>query len=239
MEESPNSDKRSFTGVLSHPAVFSEGILKECGAIIDCYWREDRTAPLRVLDPFAGVGNIHNLPQYCSRPLETFGLEIEAEWANVHTRTEVGDATMLPYNNNSFDAVVTSPTYGNRMADHHEAKDDSTRRNYRVALGRDLSEQNTGRMQWGDRYREVHRAAWEECYRVMRLRGLLILNLRDHIRAGKRVPVAAWHIATLVELGFELRSIAAVGSQGYGFGANSRSRVGTGELVVELAKVVW
>ena len=50
----------------------------------------------------------------------------------------------------TFDMVVTSPTYGNRMADHHNAKDGRRRITYTHNLGRTLTPGNSGAMQWGE-----------------------------------------------------------------------------------------
>lgn len=106
-----------------HPAKFSAPILEvlaaRVGAVADA--GPYLTGPVRVLDPFAGVGGVHRL----ARPgeIETVGVEIEPEWANQHPDTIVGDATKLPFEDGSFDVVATSPCYGNRMADQHEAKD--------------------------------------------------------------------------------------------------------------------
>lgn len=101
-----------------HPAKFSKGFIEIFREILMEHlqqpWRYD--TPL-VLDPFAGVGSIHQLrPQFA-----TFGIEIEKEWADCSDFTFLGDSTRMPdYWNGMFQAVVTSPTYGNRMADHHE-----------------------------------------------------------------------------------------------------------------------
>jgi len=46
-----------------------------------------------VLDPFAGTGKIHSLP------FETVGVEIEKEWAEMHEKTIIGDATDLQFAN--------------------------------------------------------------------------------------------------------------------------------------------
>ena len=43
----------------------------------------------KVLDPFAGTGKIHSLP------FDTVGVELEKEWAEMHEKTIVGDATDL------------------------------------------------------------------------------------------------------------------------------------------------
>jgi DNA modification methylase len=104
-----------------------------------------------------------------------------------------------------FDAVVTSPCYGNRLADHHNASDPESRRSYTHDLGRDLSAGSSGAMHWGSAYRNFHRAAWAETWRVLRPGGRLVLNIKDHVRKGKRQLVAGWHITHLVSVaGFEL-----------------------------------
>lgn len=73
-----------------------------------------------VLDPFAGTGRIHML-----RPdFNTIGVEIEPEWALMSPYTTIGNALDLPdIWTDMFAAIATSPTYGNRMADHHNAQE--------------------------------------------------------------------------------------------------------------------
>jgi hypothetical protein len=87
----------------------------------------------------------------------TVEVELEPEWASQHPRTMVGDARALPLPDATFDMVVTSPTYGNRMTDHHNAKDGSRRITYTHNLGRTLTPGNSGAMQWGEDYRQLHR----------------------------------------------------------------------------------
>lgn len=115
----------------AHPAVYSKPLLPIFAEIIVDEFR-NRRRPIRVLDPFAGVGTIHELATLCSLPgppgasmlVETVGVELMPAWVAAHERTQVGDATDLPAEwTGTFDAVVTSPCYGNRMADHHEARD--------------------------------------------------------------------------------------------------------------------
>jgi hypothetical protein len=85
-------------------------------------------------------------------------------------KTIVGNALHLPEQwTNRFHMVVTSPTYGNRMADHHDAKDDSKRMTYKHMLGRDLHPDNSGQMHFGPKYKEFHEKAWAEVTRVIKL----------------------------------------------------------------------
>ena len=135
-----------------------------------------------------------------------------------------------------FDMVVTSPAYGNRMADHHNAQDGSKRSTYRVGLGTELDDHNSGRMQWGSEYQKLHRMVWYACWRVLRPGGWMLLNCKDHIRAGERAAVTAWHINYLQSIGFVLGSIAAVATPSMRFGSNSDKRVGDGELIVAFRK---
>lgn len=96
---------------MKHPAKYSAALMPVLQSLVP-----PEEFPL-VLDPFAGTGKIHGLANL------TWGIELEPEWAEMSVRTSVGDATALPFFTGDFNAVVTSPCYGNRMADHHEAKD--------------------------------------------------------------------------------------------------------------------
>lgn len=224
----------------AHPARFSDPILAVIARLVEIEGRRLRR-PLRVLDPFAGVGGVHTLEAdyphgqldlHGDTPhLATIGIELEPEWAGVHPRTMVGDAIALPFADATFHIVVTSPTYGNRMADHHNARDGSRRITYRHTLGRALSPGNSGAMQWGEEYRMLHRRAWGEVHRVMAPGGLFVLNVSNHIRKGVEVPVVEWHRESLMAMGFALEGDTDVPTPRLRYGANHAQRV-AGEQVM-------
>ena len=129
--------------------------------------------------------------------------------------------------------MVTSPCYGNRLADHHEARDGSTRRSYTHDLQRMTEDpqravhpDNAGRLQWGPSYRRFHVRAWGEVYRVLRTSGVFVLNVSDHVRRGAVTPVTDWHLQCLGELGMTVEERVEVGTPRLRYGANSRARVG-------------
>lgn len=203
-----------------HPAPYNPKVLAVMASFLE--------PGMRVLDPMAGVGRIHLL-----RGVETWGVELEPEWAGQHQRTLVGDCRRLPFPSESFDAIAVSPVYGNRMSDHHDARDASKRHTYRHCLGRPLSAGNSGQLQWGDLYREFHADhAWPEAVRVLRPGGFFLLNVSDHIRQDKREHVAIWHRDTLVALGLEELRWKPVGTQRQRHGANGRQRVDSEEVIV-------
>ena len=209
--------------IIKHPAKYTDSLLP--------IFEEMLQGCKTILDPFAGTGKIHSLP------FDTVGVEIEPEWANMQEGTIIGDATDLKFANCEFDAICTSPTYGNRMADCHTAKDGSSRNTYTHTLGRTLSDNNSGKMQWGKDYRDLHIKAWGESYRVLKQGGLFILNFKNHIRKGRIVDAFSWHIKTLIEIGFMIEEIKQVKTNGNGFGQNANLRTGF-EFVAKLRKPI-
>ena len=211
----------------AHPATFSTPVLDQIKLDLA------RHVPLggRVLDPFAGIGTIHEL-----RPAWfTWGIELEPEWAAEDAMTFCGSVLAASnwFLDGTFDAIATSPCYGNRMADHHEARDTSKRNTYRHQLGRPLTEGSSAGLQWGEPYRDFHRQAWAEVVPLLKPGGIFILNVSDHIRRGKRMPVEAFHLAELMHLGLHLVEARRVTTARQGFGANRLARV-DGELIAVL-----
>lgn len=217
-----NSDQvRKPKQATGHPAKFTTDLIDVISQSLDGYHR--------VLDPFAGVGGIHQLqPDH-----ETVGIELEPEWADKHADTIQGNALSIPFDDDTFDAIATSPAYGNRMADNHDAKDAGSRNTYKHMLGRDLSEDNSGAMQWGQEYRDFHERAWKESLRVLRPDGRFVLNISDHIRDGERQHVAGFHVESLQRLGLSVIDIVPVATKRQGFGENRDKRLDA-ELIVVL-----
>lgn len=196
---------------IQHPAKYSDALF--------CYLWELLAGARLVLDPFAGSGKLR-----LAVPGAVL-VEIEYPWAKLAGGIQ-GDALSLPFAAGTFDAVCTSPTYGNRMADHHEARDKSRRNTYRHVLGRPLHPHNSGGLQWGESYRAFHLAAWREVRRVLTPGGRLILNISDHIRKGQTVEVSSWHVSTLEAMGFTLAGCYTIPTPRNRFGANGGQRVG-------------
>jgi SAM-dependent methyltransferase len=217
---------------VDHPARYSAPILARLGELLDAEARA-LGRPVVALDVFAGVGGIHRLAR---SNVSTVGLELEMEWcAGSAGPTINGDATRLPIRSETVDVVATSPCYGNRMADHHEARDSSRRITYRHMLGRPLSPGSAAAMQWGDDYRALHLAAWAEALRVLRPGGLLLCNVKDHTRKGVVMPVVLWHRSALDGLGFAIEAVEAVSTRGMRLGANREARA-DGEAIIRARK---
>jgi hypothetical protein len=206
-----------------HPAKFTLSILTEIGELAAPHL--DRGGHVRVLDPFAGVGGIHDLHEQYG--WDTVGVEIEPEWAGQHPRNVIGNVLdlMTMFEPQSFDAVITSPCYGNRMADKHEARDASVRHTYKHYLGHQPHKESAAVLQWGQAYRDFHYAAWEQCVEMLAPGGIFVLNISDHIRKGERQRVTAWHVRTLLKLGLDLAEARRVDTPRMLHGSNRGARV--------------
>lgn len=204
----------------AHPAKFSAAILEHLTALVNELHIES------ALDIFAGVGGIHALPT------STLGLELEHLWAACHSGpVTVGDATRLPFRDHAVDAVITSPVYGNRMSDHHKARDNSRRNTYTHILGQPLRSGNAGAMRFpGKAYEELHRAAWSEAGRVARR--FLIVNCSDFIAKGQTVRVCDWHRDVISASGMTHARTILVETPRNRFGANAALRVDHEQIMV-------
>ncbi len=201
---------------ITHPGKFSDDALTAIRLMLgDKRW---------VLDPFAGVGRIHELH---SSDRYTVGMEIEPEWAGMHPQTIEGDSLNLAahFTKNEFDAIATSPAYGNRMADSYDGRDGSKRNTYRIALGRELHPSNGGAIQWGKTYRDFHRSVWIQCAHVLDPTGYLILVIKDHIRNGEIQAVTDFHINCLMDIGFQIDTRLRLYTASLRYGTNHDARV--------------
>lgn len=250
------------TAPLDHPAKFSAPILAEIRRLLR--QEADRVGErrLQVLDPFAGIGRIHELLD----EHDTTGVELEAEWASQHRRTHRGDATNLPAGwSGIFDAVATSPVYPNRMTDTYDGKgkcrtcagagvkdgapcakcegtgvDQSKRYTYRIYLGRPLSAGSSASMKWSPEYRSLHLCALIEMIRVTREDRLLIINMSNHFktigpkanRKQVEVEVVEWWLGKGLELGCRVEAVLPVETQRMGNGANRDDRADNEKIIV-------
>lgn len=217
-----------MTNKIRHPAKFTDIFIPTFANLLVGY--------KRVLDPFAGTGKLALIKDYGYKG-EVVCVEIEPEWTDMEAydidEWRIGDSQDMYWaEDNSFDAICTSPSYGNRMADHFESKDDSRRITYRHYLGRPLNENNSGRMQWGEKYRTLHRNVYKECRRVLRHEGLFILNISNHIRKGMEVDVTMWHKQMLKRLDFELIDKFEIPTPRHRYGANYKKRVAFESILV-------
>jgi DNA modification methylase len=203
----------SLPELASHPARFSKALEP-----LIVRWLTDEQGP--VFDPFGGTGGVHVLARRAGH--DSWASEIEPEWAAWHPCTFVADATSLPLRDGCVGTVVTSPAYGNRMADQQGS---TPRRAYADALQRPLHRNNGGGMKWGQKYRQLHEAVWDEMRRVLRPGGALILNCSDFVRKGEVVPVTQWHVETLGARGFVTERFEYVETPRYGWGASKDQRL--------------
>lgn len=220
--------------VTPHPAKFSEPIVRKLHEQLNLWTPRWDDRPIRVLDPMAGVGTIHRLR--VPGIVATTGVEIEPEWAEQHPGTIEADASDMPFERGFFHLIMTSPPYGNRMADQFVSRDGTKRMTYYHFLGRRLHEESAAGLQFGDAYKRKMMDILIECKRVLRDDGVFVLNVSDFIKAGNPVPVVDWYIDTMIDLRFRVIGDQPIGTRRMRYGANHKLRVQS-ERVIAFEKV--
>ncbi len=226
---------------VKHPAKYSGPLLSHLARFVDGAWS--------ILDPFAGTGRVGLIRQHLVAwpDAAICAIELEPAWAaeckgNDCDFVATGDARHVRrLFCRHFDAVVTSPAYGNRMADAANWAPGRKHSTYTSAIRQTVGDDaanlqpgNAGAMQWGDEYRALHREVWAEMWEAIEAGGRLVLNVADHYRDGELQRVPEWHVSVLLALGFVLRDWIDVPTARYGFGANAELRAP--ELVILFEK---
>lgn len=201
-----------------HPAQYTTALLPVMASMLK--------GRQRVLDIFGGAGGVFALEHWLGADVQIEAVELEPEFAAMHPRTRQGNALHLPWGDSYFDAICTSPTYGNRLADKYRPGADCF--SYAQSLERHLHTDNTGCMQWnpnGGQYQVTHVLAYAEARRVLQPGGAFVLNMKDHYRNKVLQPVTDWHVNTLKALGFQVVKRQKVKTPSLRYGENSELRV--------------
>lgn len=203
-----------------HPAKFSDVILEHVSTILPDHIDT-------IVDPMAGVGKVVNLgPDY-----KYLLNELEPEWANqiddMYDVT-VGDAKDMTIPSDINTAIVTSPPYGNRMADFFKSqtRPESMKGRYGGDLGRRLTEGSTASKKFGDEYRVMMSEIYTALTDQMCSGQLFILNVSNFIRSYKEVNVVGFYLDLFTTMGFTLDALyPVVTPRRGGTGANQDLRV--------------
>jgi hypothetical protein len=203
--------------VRPHPAKFSKQLIP--------YMRDLIPTDITILcDPMAGVGRIDQLGDKFTYHLN----EIEPEWANQidskHTVT-IGDACDYTLPANCM--VVTSPPYGNRMADYFVSptRPESMKGRYAGALGHRLSDGSAASMKFGNKYQETMTTCYEHIFSQMQTDQLFLLNISNFIALYKEVNVCGFYLDMFTRNGYTLDNMTPVTTPRNTYGANGSLRV--------------
>lgn len=216
-------DDRKRTPSRHHPAPYSEGLFPIFADLISSVAVERQQ--VKLLDPMCGEGSILDIKQH----LPGVAFQVHASdlyrWTYAREGVHVADATSLPHPDSIFDVIVTSPPYGNRMADALSSDGDN-RVTYADRRGAEAQPNDVSGMQWGQQYRLTMSTIWAETVRVAKPGALIVVNCKDHIRQARIQPVTEWHLLALTRLGCTITALRFLLTSGVKGIANDSARTG-------------
>lgn len=216
---------------VKHPAKYPDGMIPFLARALTLFGRK------RTLDLFGGIGKLAHVKRYGYTGQIAIN-EIEPEWAdqalgNGADAVTIADARSLRYPDGTFDAICTSPVYGNKMSEHCTWKADRKCTTYKSYLGRDLNTRNAGRYYfWEREYADIHWPAWMEGVRLLEPGGFFIINTKNFIRLGVEQDVTGWHLEVLERLGLYVLERHQIETPGQRFGANADKRVSHEDVTI-------
>jgi len=188
-----------------------------------------------ILDIMGGVGKAGLLKKFNTNIKSVTINEIEKEWSEQAYNNGVdtvitGDARKL---SGVYDCIVTSPPYGNRMADNFKAGNpDSMRKMYVGDLGRQVSKGSVCCKHFGRGYEEEMVSILDAVIEnVVFTR--FILNISNFIRQFKEINVVSWYKNYFRTKSFVLIAEEKVVTRRQkGVGANTHLRVPSEYILV-------
>lgn len=188
-----------------------------------------------ILDIMGGTGRAGMLKKYNSNIKTVTINELEREWAeqayeNGVDKVIIGDAKDL---RGIYDCIVTSPPYGNRMADNFKAsKPDRRRRIYVGDLGRNVSKGSVCCKHFGRGYEEEISLIFDEVIKNVQFERF-ILNVSNFIRRFQEVDVIGWYKKYFSDRGFIIVNESKIHTRRQkGVGANTNLRCLTESILV-------
>jgi hypothetical protein len=201
---------------------------------------------------------------------DTFGIEIEEPFARANLKTTWADSSTCSIEADTSDGkfqvvnklhprvpmrhllprpngIVTSPDYGNRMADQYLGTPEERRlreeegvmprrRSYAISLGRKLSVGSAAKYGFGPEYQDTHRRIFTAVTGVCNPGARLALNVSDHFAAYTRIYVTSWWVEMIASLGWYVERMIPVGTRRFRDGANSDLRVDAESIILATLK---
>ena len=186
-----------------------------------------------VLDIMGGVGKAGLLKKYNTKITKVIINELEPEWGNQAVNYNVdeiiiGDAKELKL---SVDCIVTSPPYGNRMADNFKiganggTSEPSMRKMYAGNLGRTPSQGSVCCLHFDKGYQDKVISIYDSVIANCSF-NRFVLNVSDFIRQFQVVDVQRFYENYFKEKGFRLiYKIPVKTKRQKGVGQNTELRV--------------